>query len=253
MTNGREQGIGNREQSREGTTSTRVLAQSLAWMVAVGLAISLTLQSASQTPPAAAASEDQLTIHRNLGKAFYENPTTQQQAVEEFQGALELAPDSARERINYGLALLRAGRTEQGIAELERAQQQAPAVPHTWFNLGIEFKKAGEFERAIAQFEQMVRLVPDEPISHYNLGYLYRLTERTAYALRHFEEAARLDPALAGPHFQLYNAYRAAGRAADANRELQTFQEIRRRQAGAGNRCARMLSVCHGTSIAPIL
>jgi tetratricopeptide (TPR) repeat protein len=192
------------------------------------------LQSASQTQPAPPASQDdQLTIHRNLGKAFYENPITHEQAVEEFRLALELAPDSVRERINYGLALLRGGRPEQGIAELERAQQQNPSIPHTWFNLGIEFKKAGNYERALEQFLEMVRLVPDEPISQYNLGYLYRLMDQTDNALRHFEEAARLDPALAGPHFQLFNAYRAAGRTDDANRELQRFQEIRRQQQGS--------------------
>ncbi|MGH9785065.1 MAG: FG-GAP-like repeat-containing protein, partial [Terriglobia bacterium] len=207
---------------------------STAWIFAAAVALSFALQSASQTQPASpTAQEDQLTIHRNLGKAFYENPTTHEQAVEEFQRALELAPDSVRERINYGLALLRGGRTEQGIAELERAQQQDPSVPHTWFNLGIEFKKAGNYDRALEQFLEMVRLVPDEPISQYNLGYLYRLMDQTANALRHFEEAARLDPNLAGPHFQLFNAYRAAGRTDGANRELQRFQEIRRQQAGA--------------------
>ncbi|HWB97280.1 MAG TPA: hypothetical protein VG672_11270, partial [Bryobacteraceae bacterium] len=54
--------------------------------------------------------EDRLWQLRNLGKAFYENPTTQVQAVDEFQKALALAPTTARERVNYGLALLRAGR-----------------------------------------------------------------------------------------------------------------------------------------------
>src|SRR5215475_4770747 len=78
---------------------------------------------------------------RNLGKAFYENPTTQLQAVGEFKKALDLNPDSARERINYGLALLRAAKTPEGIAELEKAQKQDPAIPHTWFNLGIAYKR----------------------------------------------------------------------------------------------------------------
>ncbi|MBX5496123.1 MAG: tetratricopeptide repeat protein, partial [Bryobacteraceae bacterium] len=94
-----------------------------------------------------------LQRHRNLGKAFYENPTTQLQAVEEFRKALALRPNSAVERLNYGLALLRAGKTREGIAELERVQKQQPDIPHTWFNLGIEYKKAGEQEKAIRQFE----------------------------------------------------------------------------------------------------
>jgi tetratricopeptide (TPR) repeat protein len=176
---------------------------------------------------------DELWHHRNLGKAFYENPTTQQQAVDEFKKALDLTPASARERVNYGLALLRAGKTADAIVELQRAQQQDPAIPHTWFNLGIAFKKDSQYDKAIVEFEQMVKLAPADAISHYNLGYLYKLTEKPAEALREFEQSSRLDPNLAGPHFQLFNAYREAGRAEDATREQQTFQEIKRRQAGA--------------------
>jgi tetratricopeptide (TPR) repeat protein len=183
--------------------------------------------------PSAQQSGDALAQHRNLGKAFYENPTTQQQAVAEFKAALDLAPASARERVNYGLALLKAAKTDEGIAELQRAQQLDPSIPHTWFNLGIAFKKASDYPKAIAAFEQMVKLVPSEPVSHYNLGYLYKLNEKPAEALREFETAAKLDPNLAGPHFQLYNSYREAGRAADAAREQATFQEIKKRQAGA--------------------
>jgi predicted Zn-dependent protease len=85
--------------------------------------------------------QDLLWHYRNLGKAFYENPTTQKEAVTEFKKALDVAPNSARERVNYGLALLRAGQTKDGVAELLKAQKQDPSIPHTWFNLGIVFKK----------------------------------------------------------------------------------------------------------------
>src|SRR4029077_6547299 len=97
---------------------------------------------ALQGQDAARLQEEKLWRHRNLGKAFYENPTTQTQAVAEFKAALDLAPDSARERLNYGLALLRAGKTEEGVAELLRVQKQDPKLPHTWFNLGIVYRKA---------------------------------------------------------------------------------------------------------------
>jgi Flp pilus assembly protein TadD len=176
---------------------------------------------------------EQLQNHRNLGKAFYENPTTQLNAVEEFRKALELAPDSARERVNYGLALLRAGKTEEGAKELETAQKQDPGIPHTWFNLGIKFKKESEYDRAIPQLEGMLKLVPNEPVTHYNLGVLYRLAGNAGLALQHFEESERLNPTLAGPHFQLYNVYRQAGRAEDAARELKIFQDIKKLTAGA--------------------
>jgi tetratricopeptide (TPR) repeat protein len=191
------------------------------------------LSLAAAPVPESPSKEELLWHHRNLGKAFYENPTTQYQAVDEFKAALALAPGSVRERVNYGLALLKAGKTAEGVAELEKAQQQDPSVPHSWFNLGIAYKRDAGYEKAITQFQKMVELVPDEPVSHYNLGALYKLTGKPDLALKHFEEAARLAPAFAGPHFQLYNAYKAAGRAEDSKRELATFQEIRKRQEGA--------------------
>jgi tetratricopeptide (TPR) repeat protein len=193
----------------------------------------LCLGAAPVPAPEPAAREELLWHHRNLGKAFYENPTTQYEAVAEFKQALDLAPGSPRERLNYGLALLKAGKVAEGIAELQAVQKQAPGLPHTWFNLGIAFKKDSQYNEAVVQLEGMARRVPDEPVTHYNLGTLYKLTGKPEPSLREFEAAARLGPDLAGPHFQLYNAYRQAGRAADAARELEAFKAIKARQEGA--------------------
>ncbi len=203
----------------------------LPWVLAAatGSAALLLLSGADLSGTAA----DRLWHLRNLGKAFYENPTTQVQAVDEFKKALDMAPDSARERLNYGLALLRAGKTKEGVAEIEKAQKQDPKIPHTWFNLGVQYKKDSEYDKAIQQFEQMSKLEPEEPATHYNLGVLYKLGGKADAAMKQFEIASKIDPNLAGPHFQLYNAYRGSNRPADAARELKEFQEIKKRQAGA--------------------
>src|SRR5438132_14060704 len=88
--------------------------------------------------------QERLAQHRNLGKAFYENPTTQPQAVVEFKKALDLMPNSSREKMNYGLALLRAGKVAEGIAQLKEDQHKDPKLPHTRFNLGVQFKQTGQ-------------------------------------------------------------------------------------------------------------
>src|SRR5690349_23518841 len=116
----------------------------LAWGV---IAAAAALQGARQP-----SHDDLLWQHRNLGKAFYENPTTQKQAVAEFREALELNPGSARDRLNYGLALLKAGSAAEGVAELEAVQGQDPSLPHTWFNLGVAYKMQQKNAEATAQF-----------------------------------------------------------------------------------------------------
>jgi hypothetical protein len=177
--------------------------------------------------------EERLWQHRNLGKAYYENQTTYVQAVGEFQKALLLAPNSVREQLNYGLALLRAGRSKEGVAELEKVQKEDGSLPHTWFSLGIVFRKDGEFERAITQLEGMVRLVPGEPVSHYNLGVLYKQVGKLEEATTQLETAEKLDPVMEAPHFQLYNIYRQAGRRDQAANELAIFQKLKKEHEGA--------------------
>ncbi len=175
----------------------------------------------------------QLWHYRNLGKAFYENPTTQKQAVDEFRKALALAPGSAREQTNYGLALLRAGEAKAGIAALQKAQKMDPRIPQTWFNLGIEYKKQGDLDAALAQFQGMVRLDQNEPVTHYQIGAILKSKSQPAAAVKEFETARDLNPRLAAPHFQLYGLYRQLGRAGDAAAELRTFQQIKKEQEGA--------------------
>jgi tetratricopeptide (TPR) repeat protein len=192
-------------------------------------ALVLLLQAANTRPSV----EQQLWHHRNLGKAFYENPTTQTQAVDEFKKALDLAPASAREQLNYGLALLRAGKTPDALAMLQKVQQARPELPYTWFNLGIVFKKEGDFEKALPQFQRMVQLVPNEPIAHYNLGVLYKQDSHFDQAIQEFQRAVQLNPNLAAPHFQLYNVFRTSGRRDEAAKELQEFQRLKKATEGA--------------------
>src|SRR3569833_184262 len=158
---------------------------------------SLFLLAVDQVTP----EEQRLWEYRNLGKAFYENPDTHVQAVEELKKALDLKPDSVRERINYGLALLRGGQTDKGAAELIKAQQQDPSLPHTWFNLGIVYKNNAEYDKAIEQFRGMIKLVPNEPAAHYNLAAVMRSRGEIDAAIPEYLDASRLTPNLAGPHF----------------------------------------------------
>ncbi len=210
----------------------RKLRLSVAPLLTVVAALIL-LVSADPRSAGSASNEELLWRYRNLGKALFETPTTVAQSAAELKKALDLAPDSFRERLNYGLALLRSGDAKGAIAELEKAQKQDPAPPHTWFNLGVAFKREARYPEAVRQFEQMTKLVPDEPVSHYNLGLLYNLTGREQDAIRQFEIAAKLDTKLVAPRFQLYNVYRLLGKEDEAAKALAVFQDAKVRQKAA--------------------
>lgn len=175
----------------------------------------------------AQVNQDQLARHRNLGKAFFENPTTGPQAVEEFRKALALS-GADRDRMNLGLAMNKAGMVKEAMAELERVQKSSPQLPHTWFNLGILYNREGRPEDAARQFEQLIKLAPKEPIAYHNLGVAYSHSNREPQAIKAFEMAAQINPDFAAPHFQLYNIHRLADRPNDAAREIKTFLALKK-------------------------
>ncbi len=181
---------------------------------------------ASCSRPTARTDETALTQHRNLGKAFYENPTTKQEAVDQFRAAVKIAPNSLRDKLNLGLALLRAGEEREAVKLLEEVQSQDPSLSHTWFNLGIYYKHQGDASRATRQFEGMIERVPAEAVPHFQLGLLYRQQHREADAKAQFEKAAELDPQFAAARFQLYNVYRSEGNRAKMNFYLADFQRV---------------------------
>src|ERR1044072_8838046 len=138
-------------------------------MVGAGVCAGAWLLLAQSAP----VNQAQLWQDRNLGKAIYENTTNQKQAGGGVRSALARAQDSAGERLNFGLALLRAGETAAGIEELTKVKKQDPKLPHTWLNLALAYKKQGDFDKALAQIQGMLRLVPREPIPHSPVGRAY--------------------------------------------------------------------------------
>ncbi len=200
------------------------VASSVRWIAILAIAV------VSNTACSRPADPALLEQHRNLGKAFYENPTTHAEAVAEFQAALGLAPDSVREQLNYALALLRADREAEAVDLLTQVQRRDPTLPHTWFNLGIYYKQQGDTDLASAQFEGFIARAPQEPIGHYQLGTLYRQIGRDAEAQAEFERAAALDPLLAAARFQLYNLFRQQGLDDQASTYLAEFQRLQQIQ-----------------------
>ncbi len=169
---------------------------------------------------------------RNLGKAFYENPATQNLAPDTLRRAVDLNPESARDHLNYGLALLRAGQMDEGIAAVRKAQELDPELPHTYFNLGVEFKKQGETDLAIEQFERLAELLPDHAKTHYQLGTLYKQNRETDRAITEFEKSVDLDASLAAPHFQMFGLLRRSD-PDRARQEIGIFKELKAAQEGA--------------------
>ena len=182
-----------------------------------GLCLSIITSTAGSLLPRPATMKARSTGTATSAKRSTKTPPPKSKRSRSFKQALAIAPDSARDKLNYALALLRRKATSRRPSSFSKKCSARTPPSRTPGSISASITSAqGDTKRAIAQFEGMLQRTPDEAVAHFQLGTLYRQASRNADALKQFETAAKLDPQMAAARFQLYNMYRRAGDTATA-------------------------------------
>lgn len=141
---------------------------------------------------------------------------------------LESSASSHRDRtilgeilVNYGNALMAAGRPADATSRYEEALRVDPSLAVAAFNLGCVLMDTGQLPEAATRFEQALRANPDYTPAHNNLGSVLLRQGRTAEALTHYEAALRLERGSAKAHVNLGNALLRARRLPEALTHLE--------------------------------
>ncbi|MGD0963534.1 MAG: tetratricopeptide repeat protein [Candidatus Acidiferrales bacterium] len=100
-------------------------------------------------------------------------------AVENYERALELAPDWIDAHINKGVALYQMGRIEEARDAFFAAVQLDPLNGISRYNLGCVLEEQGEIEDAIRHLRRAAKAMPAHADVHFNLALAYeRKNER---------------------------------------------------------------------------
>ena len=194
----------------------------------IGLAV-MSLMCAALIFPrkACTQSADELVMHRNLGQAYYENQEFDK-AAEEFRQCIRIVPNSALDRINLAVTLLRDRHHEEAIKEFEEAKRIDPGHLHIYYGLGIAHKREGRFQKAAEYLEKVKKSDPRSAATRYNLAFVYKKMAEDEKAIEEFREVVNADPDHASAHYHLSTYARSKGREEDAKRELEIFNRLRR-------------------------
>jgi Flp pilus assembly protein TadD len=162
------------------------------------------------------------------------------EAMELFQQALRMNPDSAVAHNDLGLVLARLGRSEDAIKQYQEALQLSPdsAVAHN--DLGLVLARLGRSEDAVKQFQEASRLKPDYANAHNNLANALLQTGNVAEAIRHYEQALQLAPASVETHYNLGVALERAGRVPEAIQHYEQALKLRPDLDPARNALSRL-------------
>lgn len=102
--------------------------------------------------------------------------------------------DEAIKRNNFGTELLKQDRLEEAVTEFQRAIELDPGYAAARLNLGYLYDRLGRTEEAITEYRKVVELDPGNVLAHNNLGVLYDNQGRYDEAIAAFEEALRINP-----------------------------------------------------------
>jgi len=182
---------------------------------------------------------DDAEAHYNLGVAL-EQMGRVPEAIEHYEQALRLRPEYAAAYSNLGSISLRLGKVPEAIAQYERALQFEPDMAEAYYNLGLALKQAGRVEEAIKRYTEAIRIKPDYAEAHYNLANALLGLGKVSEAIEHYEQALQIKPDFAEAHYNWGVALEQTGRVPEAIEHYQQALRLRPGFAEAQNGLARL-------------
>jgi tetratricopeptide (TPR) repeat protein len=108
-------------------------------------------------------------LHELLGMAYASQSVTDK-AIDHLKAAVEIKPDLAEARINYGAALAHAGKAELAAEQFRKAVELDPKNYDANHNLGEFYIQAGKLTEARPYLERAWQVHPDAYDNGYDLA-----------------------------------------------------------------------------------
>lgn len=138
-----------------------------------------------------------------------------EQALAEFETALELNPDYWKAVHNRGVSRALAGCFDEAISDFTRALALKPDYANAWFNRGEIYYEQEKFDQAIADYSRAIQLNDKDFDTRIRRGHAYFQTRQFQQALADYDRAVEIAP----------NNAEALANRADANRSLARWQQ----------------------------
>jgi type IV pilus assembly protein PilF len=164
-------------------------------------------------------------LHRDLGSGYYERGQMDI-AIEELNEAVKLDPANAKAYNTYGLVYAVLGETAKAEQNFQRALQLAPDDPEIRQNWGFYLCTHGQQKASLAEFEMAARntLYKTPEIPLVNAGRCSAAIGDSALADSYFKRALAASPGNESATFGLAQLAYKAGRLDEARRYLRTLR-----------------------------
>jgi tetratricopeptide (TPR) repeat protein len=186
--------------------------------------------------------------HNNLGVALSAKGDLDQ-AILHYQQALEINPAYAEAHNNLGVALSAKGLLDEAILHYQQALETKPDYAEARNNLGLALFAKGDLEQAAAQYRKALETKPDYADAHNDLGVALLSQARVEEAVAQFHQALHLKPDYADAYANLGVALFQKRETKEAIESWQKALEVKPDQLNALNNLAWALATTPDASL----
>jgi tetratricopeptide (TPR) repeat protein len=191
---------------------------------------------------------DYAEAHNDLGLALFQEGTVDE-AITQFQKAVQINPALAAAHNNLGKVLLEKGRVDEAISQYQKALQIKPDYLDAHVNLGNALLQKGREEEAITQYQEALQTNTDSPDARVSLGNLLLQKGRVDEAITQYQQALQSKPANAKAENNLGNALLQKGSVGGAITHFQKALQLEPAQPTVQNNLAWLLATCPQASL----
>jgi tetratricopeptide (TPR) repeat protein len=160
----------------------------------------------------------------NRGSAFL-TANRDDDAITQFQKAVELNPDDADAFYGWGLALYHKHDLDAAIAKLRKATALNPSYANAYYNWGLALYAENNVSGAISKFEKTVELDSDYADAYYNWALALSRKGELNEAILKFQKATELKPGYADAYYgwgvALYHNHKLDGAVSEYEKALE--------------------------------
>lgn len=132
--------------------------------------------------------------HTNRGTA-YQDMGNLDQAILDYDKAIEIAPYEAEAYNNRGFAYQKKANFQQAILDYNKAIELGPnKFAEAYYNRGRAYQIMGNLQQAISDYNKTIEIKPDYYLAYNNRGVAYQNMGNFDQALSDYNKAIEIDP-----------------------------------------------------------
>lgn len=131
---------------------------------------------------------------RMIGFLCQQDERRHDEALLAFEWAVELAPDDAVSRYNFGFLLHRQGELEHALAQMTAAVRLRPALDQAWYGCGLLLSELGRPQEALVALRRAVELQPFNGSASYALCRACQVVGDEEGLLAEYRRIGQYDP-----------------------------------------------------------